>query len=73
MMHSNEIPVLESLQPNYMNIWLISTRPLLTEKYTTYSVFPNNPKSHRNYSNIIIDINDFLKGIGDKSFRFIHS
>jgi len=72
VMDSKEISVLEFLQPNYMNIWLISVRPLLTKKYTTYSVFPNNAVSHKNYSNIIIDINDFLKEIRDKSFRFIH-
>lgn len=72
VMDSDEISVLEFLQPNYMNIWLISARPLLTKKYTTYSVFPNNALSHKNYSNIIVDINDFLKEIRDKSFRFVH-
>jgi hypothetical protein len=72
VMDSNEISVLELLQPNYMNIWLISARPLLTKKYTTYSVLPNNTEMHKNYSNIIIDINDFLKEIRDKSFRFVH-
>jgi hypothetical protein len=72
VMDSNEISVLEFLQPNYTNIWLISVRPLLTKKYTTYSVYPNNAVSHKNYSNIIVDINDFLKEIRDKSFRFIH-
>ncbi len=39
---------------------------------TIYSVFPNNAISHKNYSNIIIDINDFLNEIRDKSFRFVH-
>jgi len=35
-------------------------------------VFPNNAVSHNNYSTIIVDINDFLKEIRDKSFRFVH-
>jgi hypothetical protein len=56
---------LEFLQPNNKNIWLISTKPLST-KHTTYTVSPDE------YSNIIIDINKFLKETGDKSFRFIH-
>ena len=62
----NKIPQLEFLQPNNDNIWLISTKSLSTTKYTTYSVFNNE------YSSIIIDINNFLKETGDKSFRFIH-
>ncbi len=32
----------------------------------------NDAISHKNYSNIIIDINDFLNEIRDKSFRFVH-
>ena len=64
----NKISQLEFLQPNNENIWLISAKPLSKiTKYKTYSVFPNNQ-----YSNIIIDIHNFLKEIGDKSFRFIH-
>jgi hypothetical protein len=64
----NKISQLEFLQPNNENIWLISAKPLSKiTKYKTYSVFPNNQ-----YSNIIIDIHNFLKETGDKSFRFIH-
>ena len=64
-MDLNKIPQLEFLQPNEENIWLISAKPLSAPtKYKTYSVF-----SHE-YSNIIIDINNFLKETGDKSFRF---
>lgn len=62
----NKISQLEFLQPNNKNIWLISAKPLSTTKYKTYSVFPNE------YSKIIIDIDNFLKETGDKSFRFIH-
>ena len=62
----NKIRELEFLQPNEENIWLISAKHLSTTKYKTYSVFSNE------YSNIIIDINNFLKETGDKSFRLIH-
>jgi hypothetical protein len=62
----NRISQLEFLQPNHKNIWLISARPLPTTQYTTYTVSPDE------YSNIIIDIKNFLKETGDKSFRFIH-
>jgi hypothetical protein len=61
---------LEFLQPNHENIWLISAKPLLRTKYTTYSVFPNT--GLHNFSNIIIHIDNFLKETRDKSFRFIH-
>lgn len=61
---------LEFLQPNHENIWLISAKPLLRTKYTTYGIFPNTG-SH-NFSNIIIHIDNFLKETRDKSFRFIH-
>jgi hypothetical protein len=70
MMDLNKILQLEFFQPNHENIWLISAKPLLTTKYTTYSVFPD--AGLHNYSNIIIDIENFLKETGDKSFRFIH-
>jgi hypothetical protein len=70
MMDLNKTSQLEFLQPNRENIWLISAKPLSTTKYTTYSVFPN--AGVHNYSNIIIDIDNFLKETGDKSFRFIH-
>jgi hypothetical protein len=61
---------LDFLQPNHENIWLISAKPVSTTKYTTYTVFPN--ARFNNFSNIIIDIDNFLKEAGDKSFRFIH-
>jgi hypothetical protein len=66
---------LESLQPYYKNIWLIwliFARPLqLTTKYTTYYVLSNGVLSSK-YSNVMMDIYNFLKQAGDKSFRFIH-
>jgi hypothetical protein len=70
MMDLNKTSQLEFLQPNHENIWLISAKPLSLTKYTTYTVFPNS--GLHNYSNIIIDIDNFLKETGDKSFRFIH-
>jgi hypothetical protein len=60
---------LESLQPYSQNIWCISARPLSIARYTEYSIFPNH-HSHK-YSNIITDIDEFLKLTNDKSFRFV--
>jgi hypothetical protein len=65
----NKVENLEFLQPNRQNIWLISIRYLSIAKYTEYSIFPNHT-SHK-YSNIITDIDKFLKSTQDKSFRFI--
>ena len=70
-MDLNKTSQLEFLQPNHENIWLISAKPLSATKYTTYTVLPKNSGLH-NYSNIIIDIDNFLKETRDKSFRFIH-
>ena len=70
-MDLNKTSQLEFLQPNHENIWLISAKPLSATKYTTYTAFPKNSGLH-NYSNIIIDIDNFLKETRDKSFRFIH-
>ena len=67
----NKISQLESLQPNYKNIWLISAKPLPSTKYTAYSVL-SHAQLNKRYSNIVIDIHDFLKQTGDKSFRLIH-
>lgn len=67
----NKIPRLEPLQPNYKNIWLISAKPLSSTKYTTYSVL-SNAGLNNSYSDIIINVYDFLKQTGDNSFRLIH-
>jgi len=67
----HKISQLELLQPNYKNIWLLCVKPLPVKKYTIYSVF-RNTDIYNSYSNMIIDINDFLEEAGDKSFRFIH-
>ena len=65
----NKVENLESVQPNAQNIWLISTGPLSIADYTEYSVFANHRS--RRYSNVIIDIDKFLKSTKDKSFRFV--
>ena len=70
-MDSDKISQLEFLQPNHKNIWLISAIPFSTPKYTIYGLFPNTGLFH-SFSNIIKDINNFLKETGDKSLRFIH-
>jgi hypothetical protein len=67
----NKISQLEFLQPNYKNIWLICAKPISITKYKTYHVLPI-ADMYNNYSNIIIDIDNFLRETGDKSFRFIH-
>lgn len=67
----NKVSELESLQPHHKNIWLISAKPLSTTKYTTYYVLPNAGLDNK-YSNIIIDIDNFLRETGDKSFRLVH-
>jgi hypothetical protein len=67
----NKISQLEFLQPNHKNIWLISVKPVSRTKYTTYYVLSNVVLDNM-YSNIIIDIDNFLKETGDKSFRLVH-
>ena len=37
----NKIAQLELLQPHSQNIWVISSKPYLTTRYTEYVVFPN--------------------------------
>jgi hypothetical protein len=69
-MDLNRVSELESLQPHHKNIWLVSAKPLTT-KYTAYHVLPN-AKLDNKYSNIIIDIDNFLRETGDKSFRLVH-
>ena len=67
-----KVSELESLQPHHRNIWLVSTKPLsLTTKHTTYYILPNAELDHK-YSNIIIDIDNFLRETGDRSFRLVH-
>jgi hypothetical protein len=66
----NNIEDLELLQPNPQNVWLITSRPLSIAKHVDYTMFSDNVS--RNYSNIITDIDRFLRDVKDKSFRFVH-
>lgn len=72
-MDLNKVPQVESLQPHHKNIWLISAKQplLLTTKHTRYYILPN-AEPHNKFSNIIIDIDNFLRETGDKSFRLVH-
>jgi hypothetical protein len=68
----DKISHLEFLQPNYKNIWLISVIPLSIIRYRIYCLYSGTGLFQHSFSNIITDINNFLKEIGDKSLRFIH-
>jgi hypothetical protein len=61
----NKISKLQLMLPNNENIWLVFNKPLTVTKYKTYSIFPDS------FSNIIVDIHNFLKQSGDKSLRFV--
>ena len=61
----NKVSKLQLMLPNNENIWLVFSKPLTVTKYKTYSIFPDS------FSNIIVDIHNFLKQSGDKSLRFV--
>lgn len=67
----NRIAELELLQPNYKNIWLISVTPFST-RCRIYGLSSQRQLFDNIFSNIITDINNFLKETGDKSLRLIH-
>ena len=62
-----KISKLQFIQPNGKNIWVVSQKPLTVARFKTYSVFPDS------FSNIIVDIHNFLKQSGDKSLRFVYT
>lgn len=68
----DKISHLEFFQPNYKNVWLLSVVPISIRRYRIYPLYSSTGVVENSFSNIIIDINDFLKGTGDKSLRFIH-
>ena len=68
---TNIISQIKSIQPNPSNIWLISVRPLRKTELREYSVFPTG--SSKRFSDIIVDIEKFLRRSGDRSMRFVHS
>ena len=61
----NKVSKLQLMLPNNENIWLVFNKPLTVTKYKTYSIFPDS------FSNIIVDVHNFLKQSGDKSLRFV--
>lgn len=63
----NNLSKLQFIQPNCENIWAVSHKPLTVAIYKAYSIFPDS------YSNIMIDIHNFLKKSGDKSLRFVYT
>lgn len=67
-----KIPRLEYLQPDYRNIWVVTPIPLSAKRYRTYSLTSSNGTFYSRFSNIIIDIDDFLRDTGDRSLRLIH-
>ena len=60
-------------QPENKNLWVISKRPL-SIGYINYIICPEEKVKpsfeRRNFRDIIVDIQKFLKQTGDKSFRF---
>jgi hypothetical protein len=67
----NRIAELQLLQPNHKNIWLISVTPFST-RCRIYGLSHERQLFDNIFSNIITDINNFLKATGDKSLRLIH-
>jgi hypothetical protein len=63
----DKVSKLQFLQPISKNIWVVTHKPLTVTEYKTYSIFPDS------YSNIIVDIHNFLKQSGDKSLRFVYA
>ena len=62
-----KISKLQFIQPNSKNIWVVFHKPLTVARFKTYSIFPDS------FSNIIVDIHNFLKHSGDKSLRFVYT
>jgi len=72
-MKQEKINTVARFQPEYKNLWLISKRPL-SNGYINYIICPEEKVipsfERRNYRDIIVDIQKFLKETGDKSLRF---
>ena len=62
------------VQPNYRNLWIVSSNPITTIGCINYTInseengMPSTEK--RKFHDIIIDIEKFLKETGDRSLRF---
>ena len=64
---------LTSIQPNYRNLWIVSSKPL-TLACINYTIDSEKkampPAKKRNFNDIIMDIGKFLEETGDRSLRF---
>jgi agmatine/peptidylarginine deiminase len=67
-MNQEKINTVARFQPEYKNLWLISKRPL-SSGYINYIICPEEKVipsfERRNYRDIIVDIQKFLKETGD--------
>ncbi len=63
----NKVSKLQLIQPNNENIWVVFHKSLKVAKYKTYSIFPDS------FSNIIVDIHNFLKQSENRSLRFVYT
>ena len=74
-MNHEIINTVARFQPEYKNLWLISKRPLFSG-YINYIICPEEKVipsfETRNYRDIIVDIQKFLKETGDKSLNFFN-
>ena len=70
-----ELKNLRKIQPNIKNLWIVTKEPLFGE-YINYSIESvNNRKTSslvRNFGDIIVDIDTFLKQTKDRTIRFFH-
>jgi hypothetical protein len=68
-----KINTVARFQPECKNLWLLSKRPLSID-YINYTICPEEKLipsfERRNFRDIIVDIQNFLKETGDKSLRF---
>jgi hypothetical protein len=71
-----EQKIVTKIQPNVKNLWIVTREPI-SGNYINYTVeSANNSKTsssaRRNFHDIIVDIDTFLKQAKDRSFRFFH-
>jgi hypothetical protein len=70
-----ELKNLRKIQPNIKNLWIVTKEPLFGD-YINYSIESvNNRKTSslvRNFGDIIVDIDTFLKQTKDRTIRFFH-
>ena len=67
-MKQEKINTVARFQPEYKNLWLLSKRPLSID-YINYTICPEEKLipsfERRNFRDIIVDIQKFLKETGD--------